>query len=149
SCRVMPRCARGRAPRTTRWQLAIGSTRPNAIADQTSCLVRRHIAVVRNWVVATAGFARNDLFRSATLERFVALLSGALTGAGYEQLDAPTADTAVVLHAVDIEEPRPYRRKAAPTFVIAIAEVPEPPDDLLRTGYPLLVRCLANLCVMV
>ena len=39
------------------------------------------------------------------------------------------------------------RRRA--TFVIAVAELPEPPDDLLRTGYPLLVRGLANLCVMV
>ena len=27
--------------------------------------------------------------------------------------------------------------------------ITKPPDDLLRTGYPLLVRGLANLCVMV
>jgi hypothetical protein len=54
-----------------------------------------------------------------------------------------------VLHSVDAVAPKPYRRKAAPTFVIAIAELPAPPDDVLRTGYPLLVRSLANLCVMV
>src|SRR4029077_12023234 len=50
------------------------------------------------------------------------------------------------------EHPKPYRRKNAPTFVIALAEVPEAPADnttLLRVGYPLLVRALANLCVLV
>ena len=57
-----------------------------------------------------------------------------------------------MLHSIDAEAPRPYRRKAAPTFVIAIAELKTIPEDrveLLRVGYPLLVRALANLCVMV
>jgi len=31
---------------------------------------------------------------------------------------------------------------------VALAELPAPPADVLRTGYPLLVRGLANLCVM-
>src|SRR4029079_15947309 len=39
--------------------------------------------------------------------------------------------------------------RAAPTFVIGIGAVSERPDDLLRTGYPLLVRALANLAVVV
>ena len=51
------------------------------------------------------------------------------TDAGYTQLDAPGPDTNVVLHSIDADAPRPYRRKAAPTFVIAIAELPEVPDD--------------------
>jgi len=55
----------------------------------------------------------------------------------------------VVLHALDADEPRPYRRKNAPTFVVALGYVPEPPTDLLRTGYPLLVQGLANLAVLV
>ena len=57
-----------------------------------------------------------------------------------------------MLHVVDADAPKSYRRKAAPTFVIAIAEVPEPPEDmneLRRAGYPFLVRCLANLSVLV
>ena len=33
--------------------------------------------------------------------------------------------------------------------MVVLAELPAPPDDVLRTGYPLLVRGLANLCVMV
>jgi Class II Aldolase and Adducin N-terminal domain len=94
-------------------------------------------------------FARNDLTSTPTLERFVGGLAEVMSGAGYEQLAAPGADTNVVLHVIDAGAPRPYRRKAAPTFVIAVVELPAPPDDVLRTGYPFLVRALANLCVMV
>ena len=61
----------------------------------------------------------------------------------------PDPRSQVVLHFLDPDAARPYRRKAAPTFVVALAELPEAPVDLLRTGYPLLVRGLANLCVMV
>jgi ribulose-5-phosphate 4-epimerase/fuculose-1-phosphate aldolase len=70
----------------------------------------------------------------------------------YLLASAPGPDTNVVLHAIDAERPKPYRRKNAPTFVIAVAEVAEPPADnatLLRVGYPLLVQALANLCVLV
>jgi ribulose-5-phosphate 4-epimerase/fuculose-1-phosphate aldolase len=72
---------------------------------------------------------------------------------GYEHTLVPGPETNVVLHAIDADAPRPYRRKAAPTFVIAIAEMTEPSTDdraaLLRVGYPLLVRALANMCVLV
>jgi len=97
-------------------------------------------------------FARNDLHTSPVLERFLASLTSIMADAGYTQLDAPGPDVNVVLHTVDVRAPKPYRRKAAPTFVIAIAELDELPterEQLLRTGYPLLVRALANLCVMV
>ena len=68
---------------------------------------------------------------------------------GYTEVDAPGPDVAVVLHFVDPDAAAPYRRKNAPTFVVALAELDDPPVDMLRTGYPLLVRGLANLCVMV
>jgi ribulose-5-phosphate 4-epimerase/fuculose-1-phosphate aldolase len=68
---------------------------------------------------------------------------------GYHQLPEPGPEVQVVVNRVDPEKPRPYRRKSAPTFVVAVADVGEPPDDVLRAGYPLLVRALANLAVMV
>jgi len=68
---------------------------------------------------------------------------------GYAEVDAPGPEVAVVLHFIDPEHARPYRRKNAPTFVVALAEFATTPGDMLRTGYPLLVRGLANLCVMV
>ncbi len=68
---------------------------------------------------------------------------------GYTEVATPGPEVAVVLHFVDPEHARPYRRKNAPTFVVALAEFYATPGDMLRTGYPLLVRGLANLCVMV
>jgi hypothetical protein len=68
---------------------------------------------------------------------------------GYHELAEPGPEVQVVLNRIDAEKPRPYRRKSAPTFVVAVADVGEPPDDVLRAGYPLLVRALANLAVMV
>ena len=97
-------------------------------------------------------FARNDLVSTPVLERFISRLTREMTAAGYRALDRPGPDTNVVLHALDSADPQPYRRKEAPTFVIAIGELPEPPPDdeaLLRIGYPFLVRGLANLSVMV
>jgi len=108
-------------------------------------------------ILARAGseqrtFASSGADDAPLLSRFVELLSHALTGAGYVPLAEPGPDTNVVLHPIDAAAPRPYRRKNAPTFVVAIAEITDEPttrDGLLTTGYPLLVRALANLCVMV
>jgi ribulose-5-phosphate 4-epimerase/fuculose-1-phosphate aldolase len=63
---------------------------------------------------------------------------------------SPRPDTAIVFHLVDAERPKPYRRRSAPTFVLAIVEASSAPDDtedLLRLAYPYLVRSLANLCM--
>jgi hypothetical protein len=97
-------------------------------------------------------FARSELHSSPALRRFVDGITKVMIDRAYQLARAPGPDTNVVLHAIDAERPKPYRRKNAPTFVIAMAEVPEPPPDnttLLRVGYPLLVQALANLCVLV
>jgi ribulose-5-phosphate 4-epimerase/fuculose-1-phosphate aldolase len=108
-------------------------------------------------ILARAGtgprtFARNDVAHGPVVDRFVAELETQMRAARYEQLPEPGPDTDVVLHVIDAADPKPYRRKNAPTFVIAIAQldtVPADRQELLRTGYPLLVRGLANLCVLV
>jgi ribulose-5-phosphate 4-epimerase/fuculose-1-phosphate aldolase len=53
----------------------------------------------------------------------------------------------VVLNAVDADEPRSFRRRSKEIFVIGVAELPDSPDDMLRAGYPLLVRSLSNVFV--
>ena len=83
------------------------------------------------------------------LRWFAAGLREVMLDQGYAEVETPGPDVAVVLHFVDPEAAKPYRRKNAPTFVVVLAELDAPADDMLRTGYPLLVRGLANLCVMV
>lgn len=53
----------------------------------------------------------------------------------------------LVFNFVNPARPRAYRRRAKATFVVAVVLAPQPPEDVLRAGYPLLVRSLANLCV--
>ena len=57
-------------------------------------------------------------------------------------------ETGVVLHVVEPKAPRAYRRRSRAVFVVGVAELPSAPDDVLRTGYPLLIRSLSNLFVL-
>src|SRR5215211_9158129 len=93
-------------------------------------------------------FARNGTVASPRLAWLIDGVSRAMTDDGYRELAKPGPEVQVVLHALDAGNPRPYRRRNAPTFVVSFAHVPEVPDDLLRTGYPLLVRGLSNLAVL-
>jgi ribulose-5-phosphate 4-epimerase/fuculose-1-phosphate aldolase len=107
------------------------------------------IGVVDRRAVVPRTFAWSGEPRGERLRWFAAGLREVMLDQGYTEVDAPGPDVAVVLHFVDPDAARPYRRKNAPTFVVALAELDATPGDMLRTGYPLLVRGLANLCVMV
>ena len=107
------------------------------------------IGVVDRRVVTPRTFAWSGQPQGDRLRWFAAGLRAAMLDQGYTEIDRPGPDVAVVLHFVDPDAAKPYRRKNAPTFVVVLAELETPPADILRTGYPLLVRGLANLCVMV
>jgi ribulose-5-phosphate 4-epimerase/fuculose-1-phosphate aldolase len=107
------------------------------------------IGVVDRRVVVPRTFAWSGEPQGERLRWFAAGLREVMLDQGYTEVDAPGPDVAVVLHFVDPDAARPYRRKNAPTFVVALTELDAAPSDMLRTGYPLLVRGLANLCVMV
>ncbi len=104
--------------------------------------------LARRDAVIDRTFARNGTSGDDVMAWFVAGLERTMAEEGYEER-RPGPEVQVVLHLVDPAGTRPYRRKSAPTFVVAIASVPTPPRDLLRTGYPFLVRGLANLGVLV
>jgi ribulose-5-phosphate 4-epimerase/fuculose-1-phosphate aldolase len=57
------------------------------------------------------------------------------------------ANVRVVLNAVDADDPQSFRRRSKEIFVVGVAELPDKPDDMLRAGYPLLVRSLSNVFV--
>ena len=93
-------------------------------------------------------FARSGECDAPRLQWLVDGIARAMTDDGYTEVDRPGPEVQVVLHRVDVANPRPYRRKNAPTFVVAMGYLDAPPTDLLRTGYPILVRGLANLAVL-
>ena len=64
-------------------------------------------------------FARNGEPPRPDLAWFVDGLARAMRDEGYDQIDEPGPTVQVVLHLLDTENPRPYRRKNAPTFVVA------------------------------
>jgi ribulose-5-phosphate 4-epimerase/fuculose-1-phosphate aldolase len=107
------------------------------------------VAVAAPATVTERTFAHHGAPASDVVDWFTRGLARVMSAAGYQAQAEPGPDVQVVLHVVDLARPRPYRRKSAPTFVVAVAEVDEPPEDLLRTGYPVLVRGLANLVVLV
>lgn len=81
---------------------------------------------------------------TGALADLAAKLLDEAAAAGYElATDAVEAD--LVLNVVDLERPRPFRRRARGTFVAALWTLPEPPEDGLRATYPMLVRALANI----
>ena len=81
---------------------------------------------------------------SQSFERFADDLAAALDRRGYERVDDAT-EADLVLNFIDPNEPKPFRRRSRGTFVAAIHEQPEVPEDILKTNYPLLVRALANI----
>ncbi len=58
---------------------------------------------------------------------------------------APDRAPRIVLHIAEREAPRPFRRRAQATFVVAVVEGPAPEGSVLPALYPLLVRALANM----
>jgi ribulose-5-phosphate 4-epimerase/fuculose-1-phosphate aldolase len=67
---------------------------------------------------------------------------------GLESAGLRSDDGRVVFHGVDPRRPRPYRRRSRAVFVVGIAALEAPPADVLRTGYPLLVRSLSNIMIL-
>jgi ribulose-5-phosphate 4-epimerase/fuculose-1-phosphate aldolase len=55
----------------------------------------------------------------------------------------------LVLNVIDAARPRPFHRQTYTTYVIAVAEADEPPQNVLGAAYPLLVRAIANLVIYV
>ena len=71
---------------------------------------------------------------------FVDGLAAALAAAGYEPRDTAGPDVQVVLHTVDVDRPRRTAGGTRRRSSSRSPRCPGRPDDLLRVGYPVLVR---------
>jgi ribulose-5-phosphate 4-epimerase/fuculose-1-phosphate aldolase len=96
---------------------------------------------------AHASFAIHGRPHSPRQRWLVDGLRRALLAHGHPEDAEPHADTTVVINVVDHDHPRPFRRKASPTFVLAVVEAPAVPERIVHAAYPYLVRALANLCL--
>jgi ribulose-5-phosphate 4-epimerase/fuculose-1-phosphate aldolase len=86
--------------------------------------------------------------KSPLQEWFVSHLKRAMLDRGHHYVDQPERDIRLVLNVTEPVKPVSYRRAAQATFVTTIVELAESPEDIIRTGYPILVRSIANLVVM-
>jgi ribulose-5-phosphate 4-epimerase/fuculose-1-phosphate aldolase len=105
-------------------------------------------AVVSSGPSEAESFTVIGEIRTPTLQWFASGLKQRLIATGHVFSEHPVPDIRLVLNMVDRDNPQPYRRKAQATFATAIVELDQEPDNYLRTGYPYLVRALANLVIL-
>ncbi len=67
---------------------------------------------------------------------------------GFELADGRPDESNLVLNVTDYANPRSFRRKSQGTFGIAIVELEERPDDFIRACYPVLVRSLCQVAIV-
>jgi hypothetical protein len=92
---------------------------------------------------AGSSFAIVGRAPTAPVEQFVGVLRGALGKAGLaETSDANAAD--LVINLVDVDDPKPFRRRSRGTFVVGLYERE---SHSLPADYPMLVRALANIAL--
>jgi ribulose-5-phosphate 4-epimerase/fuculose-1-phosphate aldolase len=68
---------------------------------------------------------------------------------GYRFVEDDDPDAAVVFNFIDPAKPKPFRRRRRATYVIAVHTQGERPTHVIRNEYPIMVRALANLGLLV
>jgi hypothetical protein len=63
--------------------------------------------------------------------------------------DQLTDEGGIVLHPIGPDGPRSFRRRNRAVFVVGLGEAESYPEEPLKTGYPLLLRTLANLFILI
>ncbi|MBI3979244.1 MAG: class II aldolase/adducin family protein [Chloroflexi bacterium] len=72
-----------------------------------------------------------------------------MTRRGYRFSEKASPGVRLVLNFIKTRRPRPFRRHSKATFVVSVAEAEQRPENVLKEGYPLLVRALSNLLVYI
>ncbi|HEY8477457.1 MAG TPA: class II aldolase/adducin family protein [Chloroflexota bacterium] len=85
--------------------------------------------------------------RGTKAQWFARGLKRILEAHGHRFIERPEPNVRLVINVVDIDRPKPYRRKAQATFVVSVVEARGEPPDILSAAYPILVRSLANVLI--
>lgn len=85
------------------------------------------------------------------LDWFSQKLNERITNDGYRLVEPNqvTDEGGIVLYPIAPEGPKSFRRRNRAVFVIGMGEAESFPTEPLKTGYPLLLRTLANLFLLV
>ncbi|MSO58411.1 MAG: class II aldolase/adducin family protein [Thermoleophilia bacterium] len=78
---------------------------------------------------------------------WVESIGAAFEGDGFERV-GDVSESDFVLNMFDAETPKAFRRHARGTYSASFYELPEVPEDVLKTSYPMLVRTLANVVLL-
>jgi ribulose-5-phosphate 4-epimerase/fuculose-1-phosphate aldolase len=68
---------------------------------------------------------------------------------GYEFDASEKPDAEIIFNFIDPARPKPFRRRRRSTYVTNVSALPETPGDVLAYEYPMMVRGLANLGMLV
>lgn len=88
-----------------------------------------------------------DWRKTSSLERFANGLRRVMTANGYNDTVEPRPDVQLVFNFVDPYRPRHFHREGKGTFVVTVTEHDQPASDILKAGYPILVRSLGNMMI--
>jgi hypothetical protein len=85
------------------------------------------------------------------LDWFAAGLHDQIKQQGYRLVEPgeKTDDGGIVLYPIGPEGPKSFRRRNRAVFVVGLGEAETFPEEPLKTGYPLLLRTLANLFILI
>jgi ribulose-5-phosphate 4-epimerase/fuculose-1-phosphate aldolase len=86
---------------------------------------------------------------SPHLKWFAEGIKKELVAESYQYCEESAENIRMVLHFVNQDHMKPYRRKAQATFCVAVAETNAFPEDILKEGYPILIRTLSNLLIYI
>jgi hypothetical protein len=85
------------------------------------------------------------------LDWFSANLQSQIATQGYRLVEPKerTDDGGIVLYPIGPDGPKAFRRRNRAVFVIGLGEAENYPEEPLKAGYPLLLRTLANLFILI
>ncbi len=67
---------------------------------------------------------------SESLDRFARLVGEALEGVGFTRANGDPREANLVISLLDLDHPKPFRRGAKGTYVVALFERPEHPEPI-------------------
>jgi ribulose-5-phosphate 4-epimerase/fuculose-1-phosphate aldolase len=87
--------------------------------------------------------------RDPALEGFREELRREWERRGYDLVTGDDPDAAVIFNFIDPAKPKPFRRRRRATYVIVVHTTPRRPAHVIKHEYPIMVRALANLGLLV